>query len=314
MSVKLVSGASFSLALMLTIQLAMAKAPIAKPNCKDHCGNISIPYPFGMSKGCYLDEWFEIECNESGAFIRKISMELLNISIQGSANVKSPIISSNCSDRKTDQPFNLTGSPFSISAVNVFTAVGCNTRALMINESLQRLECESKCLGQKDVDWQEMLPNLMKDGSNPRKNFWMMDDYCNNGTDCCQIKIPSPLQAFDPKFQAIDDNQSTDGCKLAFLAGTYETNSWREKDRNVQFPMVLDWKVNSTLWQDYIRMINYGRWKSAFPENLYCYYSSSSSFNELIIRCSCNLGYEGNPYLQCTDIDECKSKSIIARE
>ncbi|XP_021647404.2 uncharacterized protein LOC110640410 [Hevea brasiliensis] len=124
-----------------------------------------------------------------------------------------------------------------------------------------------------------------------------MDDYCNNGTDCCQITIPSSLQAFDPRFQAIDDNQSTDGCKLAFLAGTYETNSWREKDRNVQFPMALTWNVNSTRRKDYIRMINSGQWKSAFPENLDCSYGSSSSFNELIIRCSCNLGYEGNPSL-----------------
>ncbi|KAF2301583.1 hypothetical protein GH714_027005 [Hevea brasiliensis] len=191
MNVKLVYGVSLSLALMLTIQLAIAKAPIAKPNCTDHCGNINIPYPFGMGKGCYLGDWFEIECHNSvdrppRAFISKIKTELLNISV------------------------------------------------------------------------------------------------------------------LNPSLQAIDGNQSADGCKVAFLAGTYESYSRREKDSNVQFPMLLDWMVNSTLREDYFRMV--------IPETLDCDYSSS---NELIFRCSCNSGYEGNPYLRCIDIDECKDQSII---
>ncbi|KAJ9128933.1 hypothetical protein P3X46_034319 [Hevea brasiliensis] len=297
MSVKLVCGVSFTLALMLTIQLAIAKAPIAKPNCTDHCGNIRIPYPFGMgNRDCYFNESFEIECKET-----------LNISIEGWANVKSPIISSNCSDRETNLPFNLTGSPFFISDENVFTAVGCNTRALMIDEPLQRLGCESKCLGQKkDVDWRQMLPNFIEEVSSG--NYWILNDYCN-GTDCCQVTIPSSLQVFDPKLQAIDDNQSTDGCQLAFLAGTYEVDSWREKDRNVQFPMVLDWVINSTLREDYLRTMNSSQRKGVVPKTFYCYYyGSSSSSNKPIFRCSCKRGYEGNPYLECTDIDECKEQ------
>ncbi|KAF2301586.1 hypothetical protein GH714_027161 [Hevea brasiliensis] len=226
-------------------------------------------------------------------------MELLNMSIEGWANVKSPIISSNCSDRETNLPFNLTGSPFFISDENVFTAVGCNTRALMIDEPLQRLGCESKCLGQKkDVDWGQMLPNFIEEFS--RGNYWIVNDYCN-GTDCCQVTIPSSLQVFDPKLQAIDDNQSTDGCQLAFLAGTYEVDSWREKDRNVQYPMVLDWVINSTLREDYLRTMNSSQRKGVVPKTFYrYYYGSSSSSNKPIFRCSCKRGYECNPYLECT--------------
>ncbi|KAF2301588.1 hypothetical protein GH714_027353 [Hevea brasiliensis] len=240
MSVKLVSQVSLSLALLLTIQLAIAKGPIAKPGCTDHCGNIDIPYPFGMGeKDCYFNEWFEIECKESRAFISKIKMELLNISVEGWANVKSPIISSDCSDRESDLPFNLAGSPFFISDDNVFIAVGCNTRALMIDVSLQRLGCESTCLGhKKDVDWRQMLPNFI--GGVP--------------------------VVFDPKFQALS-NQSTDGCKLAFLAGTYRANSWRKKDPNVQFPMVLDWMLYSNRTESYNWMINSGLWSGNYSES-----------------------------------------------
>ncbi|KAF2301584.1 hypothetical protein GH714_027061 [Hevea brasiliensis] len=232
MSVKFVSQVSLSLALLLTIQLAIAKGPIAKPSCTDHCGNIDIPYPFGMGeKDCYFNEWFEIECNESRAFISKIKMELLNISTVGRANVKSPIISSDCSDRVSDLPFNLTGSPFFISDYNVFTAVGCNTRALMIDQSLQRLGCYNTF-------------------------------------------IPS---GFNASFQAIND-QSTDGCKLAFLAGTYGWNSWRKKDPNVQFPMVLDWMLYSNRTVSYNWMISSGLWSgnNSESESLYCIYVSSS--------------------------------------
>ncbi|KAJ9189877.1 hypothetical protein P3X46_001128, partial [Hevea brasiliensis] len=126
MAVEFVCQFSFSLALLLTIELAMAAPRMPKLNCEDHCGNISIPYPFGISKDCYLDEWFEIECNESAypprAFISRIKMEVFYIDVGGSATIKSPIISSNCSGREGDEPIILTGSPFYISNSNSFIA------------------------------------------------------------------------------------------------------------------------------------------------------------------------------------------------
>ncbi|KAJ9189875.1 hypothetical protein P3X46_001126 [Hevea brasiliensis] len=298
MSVKLDCEASFSFALLLTIQLAIAKLPIAKPNCTDRCGNINIPYPFGMGKKeCYFNEWFEIECNKSvnghpRALLSRIKMEVFNIDASGRVTVKSPIISSNCSGRETDLPFNLTGSPFFISDYNVFIAVGCNTRALMTDSPLQRFGCESTCLSQKDVDWRKILPNLIEEDS--RSNYWITDYYCK-GTDCCQMSIPSSLQVFNPSLQAIDVNQSTDGCKLAFLAGSL-WHSWIEKDPKVNFPMVLEWMVNSNRRESL--------WNGDYSETIDCH----TFINEALFRCYCNHGYEGNPYIRCTDIDECKDQ------
>lgn len=34
------------------------------PHCTDKCGNISIPYPFGVEPGCFLDG-FQVNCNHS---------------------------------------------------------------------------------------------------------------------------------------------------------------------------------------------------------------------------------------------------------
>ncbi|KAF6162024.1 hypothetical protein GIB67_002613 [Kingdonia uniflora] len=36
-----------------------------KLGCPSSCGNITIPYPFGIGKGCYLDKGYEIKCNKS---------------------------------------------------------------------------------------------------------------------------------------------------------------------------------------------------------------------------------------------------------
>ncbi|ONI11230.1 hypothetical protein PRUPE_4G094000 [Prunus persica] len=39
-----------------------ALLPQALPGCSDHCGNITIPYPFGMARGCYGRPEFFVNC------------------------------------------------------------------------------------------------------------------------------------------------------------------------------------------------------------------------------------------------------------
>ncbi|KAL8511496.1 hypothetical protein ACS0TY_018049 [Phlomoides rotata] len=41
--------------------------------CKKMCGKMDIPYPFGIKKGCYLDESFEISCNDSSSSTSLVS-------------------------------------------------------------------------------------------------------------------------------------------------------------------------------------------------------------------------------------------------
>ncbi|KAJ9178898.1 hypothetical protein P3X46_010744 [Hevea brasiliensis] len=295
MGMRLVSQVNFSLAILLTMQLAIAAAPMAKPNCTDHCGSISIPYPFGIGKDCYMEDWFEIECdntiNPPRPLLSRFNMEVFRIDLGSSAvEVESPIISSNCSGREDGMPVNLTGSPFLLSDENVFTATGCNTRALVTYNSPQLVGCDSTCLGeQNDVDWREMLPKIMRKGSDGN---WLRE-YCS-GYNCCQTIIPSLVQVFNPILQDKEGNQNKGGCKLAFIAGGSGTIFQRNKDPYVQFPMLIDWMINSS------------RKKDVDWETVNCFNYSDNSFNEPVFRCSCKNGYEGNPYLRCTDIDECK--------
>ncbi|KAI3795028.1 hypothetical protein L1987_37672 [Smallanthus sonchifolius] len=37
----------------------------AKPSCPTHCGNVTVPYPFGIGTDCSLDRIFNLNCNYS---------------------------------------------------------------------------------------------------------------------------------------------------------------------------------------------------------------------------------------------------------
>ena len=66
MAVKFVMRVTFLLLLAVAYGLAEGAPPLAKPNCRDSCGKVSIPYPFGIGSNCFMDKTYEIVCNESG--------------------------------------------------------------------------------------------------------------------------------------------------------------------------------------------------------------------------------------------------------
>ena len=66
----------FSFLIMIYAHLASGQ-PIAKPGCPSQCGDVSVPYPFGIGAGCSLDEWFEIVCGNGTTPSLKNSTELL---------------------------------------------------------------------------------------------------------------------------------------------------------------------------------------------------------------------------------------------
>lgn len=83
--------------LLLIIQLlcvtSAASASQVLPGCQEKCGNVTIPYPFGMERGCYKaeDGWFQVTCNSSyippKPFIGTSKMEIIEFS-QGEVLIK----------------------------------------------------------------------------------------------------------------------------------------------------------------------------------------------------------------------------------
>jgi hypothetical protein len=286
--------------LLLTYGLAEAAPPIGKSDCQNHCGNVTnIPYPFGIgSSQCYMDDWFEIVCNRSGAFLKRINMEVLEISIQTSRRyadntvlVKSPIISSNpsCTSMSSGGGVNMKGSPFTFSVSNNFISVGCDNSAIMTETDPMIIGCKSNC----DT-------SLINDKGNT----------CS-GYNCCEATIPSGLQTFNVSFPSTDDKKGQEGCRYAFLA----EEEWLY---NISLPfsvekidfipaVVLDWRIYNwtkgslQMFESFTNRQGFACRLYSTPGSNYEYYSYESkvikSTNFSKFGCWCVWGYEGNPYL-----------------
>ncbi|KAJ4850415.1 hypothetical protein Tsubulata_049087, partial [Turnera subulata] len=218
----------FQIGFLLLVEInhvarADAPVPIAKPGCPDYkCGDMYIPYPFGIGPKCYKDHWFDIECKRAisaaaaannttqlTAFIKSIKVEVVEFGVEyGDVIVQSPVISSSkCPSRRRryrhDDHLNLAGTPFVFSTFNVFVAVGCNVDASMSQETSEQVGCKSPC-----------------SGNTTSIQYWRGDTFCT-GRNCCLIPLQPYLQVYDPSLQSIVDGNETqeEGCKqLAFIA------------------------------------------------------------------------------------------------
>ncbi|GMN45943.1 hypothetical protein TIFTF001_015132 [Ficus carica] len=249
------------LLLSCLIIAAVSEAPMAKENCQERCGNITVPFPFGIGKGCYIDEWFEVVCvngNNSAnpvPVLKRVNMELLRINLYGYLDAKFPITFWNCSDRKTQLQNipNLQGSPFVFSYDDsMFTSVGCGATAVISTEgqdgSIQVAGCSSSC------------------------------------TSWCQTSIPTNLQAFNISFldKEFGISEKAD-CRYAFLVN----QTWLSEPsvgnlsslyEMTDVPVVLKWGLNSS--------------------NPPCMKPGTYYGNESLGHiCRCEDGFDGNPYL-----------------
>ncbi|KAK3405206.1 hypothetical protein EUGRSUZ_K01469 [Eucalyptus grandis] len=194
------------LLVFLTIQASGAAAGLARPNCVETCGNVSIPFPFGIGAGCFLDPWYEIVCqNRLVPILYKIGLRVLNISlpnyyqsVDGMISVSLPLIYSNasCRGEGLGGPVNFEGSQFIFSQRwNVFTSVGCNTLTTVNSTESDVVGCRSKCAG-TSTDFGRYSACLGRD-------------------QCCQTTLPVNLQGFSVDFK---EEGGPQGCKYAFLA------------------------------------------------------------------------------------------------
>ncbi|KAK8661946.1 hypothetical protein V6N13_091534 [Hibiscus sabdariffa] len=198
---------SLSFLLLLIANPAAAANSTAKPGCKESCGNVTVPYPFGIGPGCYLNPWFEVSCNETSTttptvLLKRINMEVLNFSLRSSDydsdleyhRVKAPSVSANCSGRGASHGVSLTDSPFFFSEFRN-RIVACTGGAVF--------------------------------GRN-------LSNTCYDGT-CCETVMTSYLKTFNATF-----GSRPDGCNSAYLV----EQNWRDSNSaNRAVGAVLDWAI-----------------------------------------------------------------------
>ncbi|XP_030943325.1 wall-associated receptor kinase-like 10 isoform X2 [Quercus lobata] len=278
--------------LLWSMNVVIKAVDLGNSSCSGACGSVTIPYPFGIEPGCYIDDWFAIGCNHTlgspKPFLRRLDLEVLDISLEGTLRVNYPM-SSWCPETNTKNAtesaanVSLASSPFFFSeSRNIFIAMGCGNLALLRSSDGSIGGCMSVCY--KDA--------IQSNGSS-----------CN-GLDCCKTTIPSDLDVFTAEISGKYGNfTSAKDCNYGSLVDQkwFEENLTKhfEVKKMSQVPVVLNWEINESLSSLVMKT-------NSFHST--CQLANGSSLlgnMRTTFTCTCDSGFEGNPYL----VDGCQGIS-----
>ncbi|KAK6778324.1 hypothetical protein RDI58_025042 [Solanum bulbocastanum] len=264
---------------------------ITKPGCTKKCGNITVPYPFGIGSDCAFNMQFELSCNTSDDGSQKLILGI-NIMVYDISDTELRVENSiswrcyNSSGAVIDESLGWTrfidSSPYSFSVLNRFTIVGCDDYGSITVPNNFEYGCNVSCTSRGDVIEGECM-----------------------GKGCGQKHIPKGLKYYNTTMSSTENHTdvwSFNSCGYAFLG---EADRFRFQglpdlgddlyasyfyDRiQASVPIVLDWAIGSLTCTQALKIENY-----ACSENSHCIDSDTGLGG---YRCSCNTGYHGNPYL-----------------
>jgi len=296
--------------LLVLLSAAAAKTqPISKPNCPTKCGDVSIPFPFGLTEHCSLNTSFLITCNQTLSppipFLNSTQQSLsspfnflnatyeklrvLNISLDGQLNVSLPVATS-CVNNKTgesdNQFFIITfDTPFHLSSKqNKLTVLGADTAGLVS--------------GQDSTSKTPYAPTscVSINTTNPIYNY--THDDCS-GSFCCETPIQHRLSEFGYISASNIFNKNytkpyqSYPCGYTFLvkegAYNFSMTDLINFNRTKTFPVVVDWAVGNTCRAAQKNTSSYAC-KSKYSE---CHNAKVGPG----YHCKCSSGFRGNPYL-----------------
>uniref|UniRef100_A0A453PX37 EGF-like domain-containing protein n=1 Tax=Aegilops tauschii subsp. strangulata TaxID=200361 RepID=A0A453PX37_AEGTS len=271
---------------------AEEEAATSRSNCTTHCGNISIPYPFGVEPGCYHDSGFNLTRNQSYSppqlFLGDGTVQVLDIDLpNGTVRINSKPLEIPYGDngkvsRRTWRAGGLgyaADGPYFVAGAgrNNLVALGCNFQVVLLGENNNLVSsCSPFCpgTGYKDTDT------------------------CS-GITCCQATILEGRASYGLLVQRVgfDFDQGLvygyeDQRHNCRCAGGYQGNPYISHGcYDLQF-------------HDSLRDINECDYPNIYP----CYGNCRNTHGGY--DCQCPPGFMGDVFTPngCEDIDECKHK------
>ncbi|CAL4987634.1 unnamed protein product [Urochloa decumbens] len=316
---------------LLALHLAAAEPPMGLPGCPTICGNVSVPYPFGIGANCSLPS-FDLTCDAThspprlllgdgaaagvevtvtGIFLQNATMRVISHAI---INQTSHVAAANGTWRLVS-----AAGPFVLSYNhNNFVALGCAVQATLLSDDKSFISrCYASCWGNTDHKEQPTGNRLCRECS---------------GHSCCQAFIPIYSPSYDASLIRLDDPTGTDGL-LPTVVMYIAEKGWIDDvwcrimavslGNGSKFfpidpppellsavPVILEWAMNS-VWPtqtglaDMTSRCPTNRASSACISN----HSNCIDMNSIFrsgYACKCSRGYYGNPYLS----DGCQDLSI----
>ncbi|KAL6655397.1 hypothetical protein ACP70R_006223 [Stipagrostis hirtigluma subsp. patula] len=315
----LLSAHLLPLLLCLPAVWALAAAAAAdlpaprNPGCAWRCGDIDVPYPFGLDPQCAIRTGFRLNCTTVGRATKLFhgDAEVIKISVQDGKAWYKTLISRQCYNPATNRMLytnallNLTNSPYVLSADdNKIIVIGCNGFAYMRSDFRYLWY---KKLADTCVTMQYVIGCMSTCDRDTTPN----NGSCSSGAGCCQADLPKGVRYYQSFF---NENYNTTGQKwrttpcnyiavmesAAFnFSTTYLTSTVFYDTDGSRTPVVMEWGITRNTCKE-------AKIDKTVPYA--CVSSNSDCVNgEAGYRCRCSNGYKGNPYIidGCADIDEC---------
>lgn len=247
LSLVLVLSMAVAVLLALSSCASSTASSVALPGCAERCGNLTVPYPFGIGDGCHSEEKFNITCDNSTAGTgpiaylgtRESNIKVTNISLNEGEMQIWQYVGHDCynergSPQERNKPELGFADYFTISGTkNKFTAIGCDTYALIqgYNEGGEWFTtgCMSLCSNISSIDYNSC-----------------------SGVGCCETSIPNGLINRTVTLSSYYNHTyvwNFNPCSYAFTVERsyfkFSTTTFEDLKIIDMFPIIIDWSIGN---------------------------------------------------------------------